>query len=159
MWVNWFKNECFWHRFTCSPQHKRWPPQIRKRKCSNLLPSYLMQIGKCNFYSRTNIPTYLLPSVTQYFSGHLMLPEASIHGVALGNSTPEEYNEMGCAIVAGIEAGWVINVKSFELFWEFPMWSFFFHFHVFFPVGWIQWLIANTPWRRYAFNETIYDVT
>ena len=108
------------------------PPQKKKRKCSNLLPSYLMQIGKCNFYSRTNIPTYLLPSVTQYFSGHLMLPEASIHGVALGNSTPEEYNEMGCAIVAGIEAGWVINVKSFELFWEFPMWSFFFHFHGFF---------------------------
>lgn len=38
---------------------------------------------------------------------HLMLPEASIHGVALGNSTPEEYKQMGCAIVAGIEAGWV----------------------------------------------------
>ena len=36
---------------------------------------------------------------------HLMLPEASIHGVALGNSTPEEYKQMGCAIVAGIEAG------------------------------------------------------
>ncbi len=36
---------------------------------------------------------------------HLMLPEASIHGVALGNSTPEQYREMGCAIVAGIEAG------------------------------------------------------
>ena len=63
-----------------------------------------------------------------------MLPEASIHGVALGNSTPEEYNEMGCAIVAGIEAGWVINVKSFELFWEFPMW-FFFIFMFFFQLG------------------------
>jgi hypothetical protein len=38
---------------------------------------------------------------------HLMLPEASIHGVALGNSTPDEYKEMGCAIVAGIEAGYL----------------------------------------------------
>jgi len=45
---------------------------------------------------------------------HLMLPEASIHGVALGNSTPEEYNEMGCAIVAGIEAGWVNPVINRE---------------------------------------------
>ena len=43
-----------------------------------------------------------------------MLPEASIHGVALGNSTPEEYNEMGCAIVAGIEAGWVNPVINRE---------------------------------------------
>ena len=25
--------------------------------------------------------------------------------LALGNSSPEEYKEMGCAIVAGIEAG------------------------------------------------------
>jgi len=38
---------------------------------------------------------------------HLMLPEASIRGVALGTSTPEEWVEMGAAIVAGIEAGWV----------------------------------------------------
>merc|ERR1712240_37569 len=38
---------------------------------------------------------------------HLMLPEASIRGVALGNSTIAEYKEMGSAIVAGIEAGWV----------------------------------------------------
>merc|ERR1719410_1776095 len=45
---------------------------------------------------------------------HLMLPEASIHGIALGNSTPEEYNEMGCAIVAGIEAGWVNPVINRE---------------------------------------------
>ncbi len=28
-------------------------------------------------------------------------------GVALGTSTPEEWVEMGAAIVAGIEAGWV----------------------------------------------------
>ena len=58
--------------------------------------------------------------------GHLMLPEASIHGVALGNSTPEEYNEMGCAIVAGIEAGWVISEMSFRLFYEFTTSQFFF---------------------------------
>jgi len=45
---------------------------------------------------------------------HLMLPEASIHGVALGNSTPEQYKEMGCAIVAGIEAGWVNPVINRE---------------------------------------------
>merc|ERR1719266_2256858 len=45
---------------------------------------------------------------------HLMVPEASIQGVALGNSTPEEYNEMGCAIVAGIEAGWVNPVINRE---------------------------------------------
>jgi len=38
---------------------------------------------------------------------HLMLPEASIRGVALGTSTPAEWSEMGAAIVAGIEAGWV----------------------------------------------------
>jgi NADPH2:quinone reductase len=38
---------------------------------------------------------------------HLMLPEASIRGVALGTSTREEWMEMGAAIVAGIEAGWV----------------------------------------------------
>ena len=36
-----------------------------------------------------------------------MLPEASIRGVSLGSSTPSEWIEMGAAIVAGIEAGWV----------------------------------------------------
>ena len=44
----------------------------------------------------------------------LLWPKASIHGIALGNSTPEEYNEMGCAIVAGIEAGWVNPVINRE---------------------------------------------
>lgn len=44
----------------------------------------------------------------------LMLPEASIRGVALGNSSPSEYREMGSAIVAGIEAGWVDPVINRE---------------------------------------------
>ena len=44
----------------------------------------------------------------------LMLPEASIRGVALGNSTPGDYREMGSAIVAGIEAGWVDPVINRE---------------------------------------------
>ena len=44
----------------------------------------------------------------------LMLPEASIRGVALGNSTPADYREMGSAIVAGIEAGWVDPVINRE---------------------------------------------
>merc|ERR1712055_768136 len=45
---------------------------------------------------------------------HLMLPEASIRGVALGSSTPAEWTEMGAAIVAGIEAGWVSPVINKE---------------------------------------------
>ncbi|XP_023330212.1 quinone oxidoreductase-like [Eurytemora carolleeae] len=45
---------------------------------------------------------------------HLMLPEASIRGVALGTSTPAEWSEMGAAIVAGIEAGWVNPVINQE---------------------------------------------
>merc|ERR1712096_559961 len=45
---------------------------------------------------------------------HLMLPEASIRGVALGSSTPPEWAEMGAAIVAGIEAGWVSPVINKE---------------------------------------------
>jgi NADPH2:quinone reductase len=45
---------------------------------------------------------------------HLMLPEASIQGVALNNSTPAEYKQMGRAIVAGIEAGWVNPVINRE---------------------------------------------
>ena len=39
-----------------------------------------------------------------------MLPEASIRGVSLGSTTPTEWSEMGAAIVAGIEAGWVSPV-------------------------------------------------
>jgi len=45
---------------------------------------------------------------------HLMLPEASIRGVALGTSTPPEWAEMGAAIVAGIESGWVNPVINKE---------------------------------------------
>jgi len=45
---------------------------------------------------------------------HLMLPEASIRGVSLGSSTPAEWSEMGAAIVAGIEAGWVSPVINKE---------------------------------------------
>ena len=52
---------------------------------------------------------------------HLMLPEASIKGVALGTANADQYNEMGCAIVAGIEAGWIrpviiIIIINFNLF-------------------------------------------
>ncbi len=48
---------------------------------------------------------------------HLMLPEASIKGVSLGISSPEQWREMGAAIVAGIEAGWVNPVinKEYDL--------------------------------------------
>merc|ERR1712002_222263 len=45
---------------------------------------------------------------------HLMLPEASIRGVSLGSTTPSEWSEMGAAIVAGIEAGWVSPVINKE---------------------------------------------
>merc|ERR1712002_166638 len=45
---------------------------------------------------------------------HLMLPEASIRGVSLGSTTPTEWSEMGAAIVAGIEAGWVSPVINEE---------------------------------------------
>jgi len=45
---------------------------------------------------------------------HLMLPEASIRGVALGTSTPPEWAQMGAAIVAGIESGWVNPVINKE---------------------------------------------
>lgn len=45
---------------------------------------------------------------------HMMLPEASIKGVALGISTPAQYKEMGAAIVAGIESGWVNPVINRE---------------------------------------------
>merc|ERR1712042_405898 len=45
---------------------------------------------------------------------HLMLPESSIRGVSLGSTTPTEWSEMGAAIVAGIEAGWVSPVINKE---------------------------------------------
>eukprot|EP00092_Neocalanus_flemingeri_P013138 GFUD01014157.1.p1 GENE.GFUD01014157.1~~GFUD01014157.1.p1 ORF type:complete len:422 (-),score=80.32 GFUD01014157.1:383-1648(-) len=45
---------------------------------------------------------------------HLMGPEASVRGVALGSSTPPEWAQMGAAIVAGIEAGWVSPVINKE---------------------------------------------
>ncbi len=45
---------------------------------------------------------------------HLMLPEASIRGVSLGISAPAQWREMGAAIVAGIEAGWVSPVINRE---------------------------------------------
>lgn len=43
-----------------------------------------------------------------------MLPEASVRGVALGSSTAAEWVEMGAAIVAGVEAGWVNPVINKE---------------------------------------------
>eukprot|EP00095_Tigriopus_kingsejongensis_P000389 maker-scaffold19_size710362-snap-gene-0.19 protein:Tk00389 transcript:maker-scaffold19_size710362-snap-gene-0.19-mRNA-1 annotation:"quinone oxidoreductase" len=45
---------------------------------------------------------------------HLMLPEATIKGVQLGATPPHDYKEMGAAIVAGIEAGWVNPVINRE---------------------------------------------
>ena len=60
---------------------------------------------------------------------YLMLPEASIRGVALGNSTSSEYREMGSAIVAGIEAGWVDPVNFTITIWKpdtFKIWAFLF---------------------------------
>ena len=36
-----------------------------------------------------------------------MAPEASVQGVALGTTTPAQWKQMGAAIVAGVEAGWV----------------------------------------------------
>jgi len=45
---------------------------------------------------------------------HLMMPEASICGVALGTTSPAEWAEMGAAIVAGIESGWVNPVINKE---------------------------------------------
>jgi len=45
---------------------------------------------------------------------HLMPIEASISGVALGASTKADWVEMGAAIVAGMEAGWVSPVINQE---------------------------------------------
>jgi len=45
---------------------------------------------------------------------HLMMPEASICGVALGTTSNAEWAEMGAAIVAGIESGWVSPVINKE---------------------------------------------
>ena len=43
-----------------------------------------------------------------------MAPEASVQGIALGSSTPSEWQEMGAALVAGVEAGWVSPVINRE---------------------------------------------
>ena len=45
---------------------------------------------------------------------HLMMGEASIRGVALAATTQAEWEEMGAAIVAGIESGWVNPVINKE---------------------------------------------
>lgn len=45
---------------------------------------------------------------------HLMAPEARVQGVALGSSSAGEWTEMGAAIVAGVEAGWVNPVINRE---------------------------------------------
>jgi len=45
---------------------------------------------------------------------HLMGPEASVQGVALGTTTPAQWKQMGAAIVAGVEAGWVNPVINKE---------------------------------------------
>ena len=45
---------------------------------------------------------------------HLMMPEASIRGVALAATTQGEWAQMGAAIVAGIESGWVNPVINKE---------------------------------------------
>ena len=36
-----------------------------------------------------------------------MAPEASVQGVALGTTSQAQWKQMGAAIVAGVEAGWV----------------------------------------------------
>merc|ERR1719510_434090 len=45
---------------------------------------------------------------------HLMAPEASVQGVALGTTTPAQWKQMGAAILAGVEAGWVNPVINKE---------------------------------------------
>lgn len=45
---------------------------------------------------------------------HLMMPEASIRGVALAATMQGEWAQMGAAIVAGIESGWVNPVINKE---------------------------------------------
>jgi len=45
---------------------------------------------------------------------HLMMPEASISGIALGTTSPAEWAEMGAAMVAGMETGWVNPVINKE---------------------------------------------
>ena len=45
--------------------------------------------------------------VSLFPARHLMGPEASVQGVALGTTTPAQWKQMGAAIVAGVEAGWV----------------------------------------------------
>jgi len=45
---------------------------------------------------------------------HLMGPEANVQGVALGTTSPAQWKQMGAAIVAGVEAGWVNPVINKE---------------------------------------------
>ena len=45
---------------------------------------------------------------------HLMAPEASIKGVALGSTTDEQYEQIGTAISNGIISGWVNPVIDKE---------------------------------------------
>ena len=49
-----------------------------------------------------------------------MGPEASVAGVALGTTTPAQWKQMGAAIVAGVEAGWVNPVINKVREWESP---------------------------------------
>ena len=43
-----------------------------------------------------------------------MGPEANVQGVALGTTSPAQWKQMGAAIVAGVEAGWVNPVINKE---------------------------------------------
>jgi len=45
---------------------------------------------------------------------HLMGPEANVQGVALGTTVPAQWKQMGAAIVAGVEAGWLNPVINKE---------------------------------------------
>jgi len=45
---------------------------------------------------------------------HLMGPEANVQGVALGTTSKDQWKQMGAAIVAGVEAGWVNPVINKE---------------------------------------------
>ena len=65
--------------------------------------------GGSQYQPKVRIHSCVINSFNQSFR-HLMLPEASIRGVSLGSTTPSEWSEMGAAIVAGIEAGWVSPV-------------------------------------------------
>ena len=43
-----------------------------------------------------------------------MGPEANVQGVALGTTSKDQWKQMGAAIVAGVEAGWVNPVINKE---------------------------------------------